>query len=903
MVSGEPLPAALLGERRRHPLDAIFAPRSIALIGASDSPGTVGRALMQNLCTGPARFFAVSDKHREVMGCETFRSVLTIAERVDLAVIAVPAAAVPDVISECAEGHVAGAIIISAGFKETGLRGAELETQILERARRGGVRVVGPNCLGVMNPHVGLNATFASSSAIPGRVGFVSQSGALCTAVLDWSLTQKVGFSAFISVGSMLDVGWGDVIDYLGDDSRTKGIVLYMESIGDARSFLSAAREVAMSKPIIVVKVGRSAAAAKAAASHTGALTGSDDVVDAAFRRAGVLRVRTIAELFNMVEIVAHQPRPAGPRLTIVTNAGGPGVLATDMLIDSGGELAPLSGDSIAQLNDILAPHWSHGNPIDVLGDASAERYCRAVEIASNDPGNDGVLVILAPQAMTDPTETARKLAEQQKHRVKPVLASWIGGKLVQEGCLVLSECGIPTFDYPDDAARAFCHMWQYSSNLDALYETPTMSHPADCHGCEIARRIVEDKRPATGTGILTEFDSKRVLEAYGIDTAKTITANSEDDAVAAAAKIGFPVVLKLLSRTITHKSEVGGVKLNLCDPYAVKHAYHDIQRSVAEKVGPKHFHGVTVQPMIQRCGFEIILGSSVDPQFGPVLLFGGGGTLVEIYKDRELGLPPLNATLARRMMERTRIFQALKGVRGQPPVNLDGLANCLVRFSELVVDLPAIKEIDINPLLVSSEQIITLDARIVVYGLDVPRASLPRPAIRPYPMQYVFHHMLKEGPTVTIRPIRPEDEPLMVQFHRSLSEDAVRHRYLATLSVQHRIAHEQLRRICFNDFDQGIVLVAEFEGKLIGVARLSKPRVENDAEFSIVICDAWQRKGLGTELLRRLVQVGRAEHVRRITGRMLADNHEMIAVSRKLGFTFDDELTADTRIARLDMN
>jgi acetyltransferase len=900
MLSSPKISAALFDQWRRRPLDAIFAPRSIALIGASDTPGSIGRALMHNLQGGPARLFPVNRKHGTVMGMRAFRSVLEISEAIDLAVIAVPAQAVPIVVGECVSAGVPSAIIISAGFKETGAGGAALEADILERARRGGMRIVGPNCLGVMNPHTGLNATFATALAKRGSVGFVSQSGALCTAVLDWSLKRNVGFSAFVSVGSMLDVGWGDVIDYLGDDPNTRSIVLYVESIGDARKFLSAARQVALSKPIIAIKVGQTEAAAKAAASHTGALTGSDEVLDAAFRRAGVLRVRTIAELFNMVEVLAHQPRPSGPRLAIVTNAGGPGVLATDMLITSGGQLAQLSTSAMSQLNDLLPSHWSHANPIDVLGDASADRYCKAVEVAVQDSSNDGVLVVLAPQAMTDPAETARRIVAQQKLSTKPLLASWMGGNSVEEGTRILSEAGIPTFEYPDEAARAFCDMWLYSSNLNALYETPAVSPQAPGAGRELAGRIVESGRPSTGIGILTEFDSKRVLEAYGIETAQAIPAFNEDEAVTAAVKIGFPVVLKLLSETITHKSDVGGVKLNLCDPYGVKRAYHAIERSVAQLAGAEHFHGVTVQPMIQRKGLELIAGSSIDPQFGPVLLFGSGGTLVEVYQDRAVGLPPLNATLARRIMERTKIYQALKGVRGQAPVDIGHLERLLVRFSELVVELPAIKEIDINPLLVSSEQIIALDARIIVHGLNVPDAALPKTAIRPYPIQYVGDHTLKDGTVVTIRPIRPEDEPLMVQFHRGLSEDAVRHRYFASLTADHSTTHERLRRICFNDFDREIALVGECQGIIIGVGRLSRSHAGSEAEYAIVVGDAWQHKGLGSELLRRLVQIGRDEHLLRVSGRILPDNHEMIAVSRKLGFTIDDELVDGARVARL---
>ena len=564
----------------RRPLDAIFAPRAIAVVGATENPGSVGSAIMRNLTDGCFRgeVFPVNPKRATVYGRHACRSVTAIGEPIDLAVIAAPAAAVPDVVGQCAEAGVRGAVIISAGFKEVGPAGAERERQVLEQARRAGIRLIGPNCLGVMNPHTRLNATFAATIARAGNVGFVSQSGALCTAILDWSLKEQVGFSAFVSVGSMLDVGWGDLIDYLGDDPHTKSIVLYMESIGDARAFLSAAREVALSKPIIVIKPGRTEQASKAAASHTGALTGSDEVLDAAFKRAGVLRVNTIAELFDMVDVLARQPRPAGPRLTIVTNAGGPGVLATDMLITSGGELAPVSDESMRQLNELLPPHWSHNNPIDVLGDASAERYAKAAEIASKDPNSDGLLVVLTPQAMTDPTETAKRLAPLARASNKPVLASWMGGGTVAEAEAILNQAGIPNYNYPDAAARAFGYMWKYSSNLNALYETPAMASAGLSSQRARAEQVVNSAR-AAGRTILNEYDSKQILAAYGIPTVPTQLAFSEDEAVSVAVQMGFPVVLKLFSETITHKSDVGGVMLNLRDPYAVRRAYHAIER------------------------------------------------------------------------------------------------------------------------------------------------------------------------------------------------------------------------------------------------------------------------------------------------------------------------------------
>jgi len=767
----------------------------------------------------------------------------------------------------------------------------ELERQVLEEANKAGIRIVGPNCLGVMVPSAKLNATFAADMAKVGSVGFISQSGALCTAILDWSLKENVGFSAFVSLGSMLDVSWGDLIQHLGDDPDTKSIVIYMESIGDARAFLSAAREVALTKPIIVIKPGRTAAAAKAAASHTGSLTGSDEVLQAAFQRVGVLRVEAISELFDMAEVLAKQPRPKGPNLTIVTNAGGPGVLATDMLISSGAQLANLSPETMEAFNKILPPTWSHNNPVDIIGDAKPELYAKSLEIAAKDPNTDGMLVILTPQAMTDPTATAECLKSYAHTAGKPVIASWMGADMVAKGEDILNAAQIPTFKYPDRAAKSFYYMWRYSENLRQLYETPAM--PDDNNGDidrEKAAAIIAEVRK-TGRTILTEFESKKLLASYGIPTVETHIALTESDAVKQAARLGFPVVLKLYSETITHKTDVGGVQLNLRTASAVRQAWKAIEAAVTKKVGKEHFLGVTVQPMIKLDGYEIIIGSSMDPQFGPVLLFGTGGQLVEVFKDRALGLPPLNATLARRMMERTKIFTALKGVRGRKATNIAALEQLLVRFSQLVVEQPWISELDINPLLVSAERIFALDARVVLHDPKTPENKLPRPAIRPYPIQYSTPWKLKNKAPVLIRPIKPEDEPLMVKFHETLSEETVYNRYFSALQLSQRVAHERLTRICFNDYDREIALVAELkvpkgeEKKILGVGRLSKQHTPGEAEFSVLISDEWHRQGLGSELLRRLIEIGRDEKLAHLSGAILGDNHAMQHICRKVGF------------------
>ncbi len=877
----------------REPLHAFFAPRNVALIGATDKPGSVGRTVLWNLISNPfgGAVFPVNPHRNQALGIKAYPNLAAVPDPVDLAIIVTPAPTVPDLIHECVENGVEAAIIISAGFKEIGETGIELERRIVEQTCGGRIRVIGPNCLGVIRPSSGLNASFAAGMARRGNVGLISQSGALCTAILDWSLREQVGFSGFVSVGSMVDVGWGDLISYFGNDPYTQSIVIYMETIGDARSFLSAAREVALTKPIILIKAGRTEAAAKAAATHTGSLAGSDEVLDAALRRCGVLRVDTIAELFDMAEVLAKQKRPRGPRLTIVTNAGGPGVLATDSLIASGGQLAPLEPETITALSDLLPAHWSHANPIDILGDADADRYAKALEAAAKDPNSDGLLVVLTPQAMTDPTQTAENLLPLAKRIDKPILASWMGGSNVAAGTAILNRAGIPTFAYPDAAAQAFQYMWRYNDNLRLLFETPTLGSKIeeDASAYGNIKTMIQSAR-AAGRTVLSEWESKQILAAYRIPTVDTRLAHSPDEAVQQAREIGYPVVLKLHSETITHKTDVGGVQLDLRDETTVRIAYQAICSSVAERAGSEHFLGVTVQPMIPRDGYELILGSSIDPQFGPVLLFGSGGQLVEVYKDRNLGLPPLNTTLALRMMERTRIFTALQGVRGRQPIDLKSLAQLLVRFSDLVVEQRWIKEIDINPLFASSERLIAVDARVVLHDSTLREDQLPRLAIHPYPVQYVTHWKMKDGTSVTIRPIRPEDEPLMVNFHGMLSEQSVYLRYFNMMQLSQRVAHERLSRLCFIDYNLAMALVVDrkipqtIEHEIIAVGRLTKLSGSR-AEFAIVVADQFQRQGLGVELLSRLVQIGRDEKLRLIRADILPENRAMQRVSEKLGF------------------
>jgi acetyltransferase len=909
-------PAYDILRSEQQPLSAIFSPRAVAVIGATDRPGSVGRTLLWNLISNPfgGTVFPVNPKRRNVLGIRAYASIRDVPEQVDLVVIATPAPTVPGLIQECIEAGVKGAIVLSAGFKEVGEAGIALEQEILDQLRHSNLRLIGPNCLGVMNPVSGLNATFASTMAQPGNVGFISQSGALCTAVLDWSLQENVGFSAFVSIGSMLDVDWGDLIYYLGDDPRTHSIVIYMESIGDARSFLSAAREVALTKPIIVIKSGRTAQAAQAAASHTGTLAGSDAVLDAAFRRCGVLRVDRISEMFDLAEVLAKQhQRPQGPKLSIITNAGGPGVLATDALIQTGGELAQLSEATLTALNEALPSHWSHGNPIDILGDADPERYTKAIEIAINDPNSDGLLVVLTPQAMTDPTQTAEKLKTLAQSAKKPLLASWMGGAEVTGGETILNQSSIATYRYPDAAARLFNFMWKYSYNLRGIYETPSLL-PESEFGGRLDRSQVEQMIQTAyqeGRTLLTELESKQILSAYGIPVVESQTAYTMEEAIACAEVIGYPVVAKLVSKTITHKTDVGGVRLNLHNTQAVKNAFEDVKTAIVERFGADAFEGITIQPMLDRDNsYELIVGSSVDPQFGPVILFGSGGQLVEVFRDSAVALPPLNTTLARRLIEQTKIYKALQGVRGRQAADLPELEMLLVRVSQLVLEQPLLKELDINPLLVSEKgspyPLVALDARMSLYPPEVDLATLPKPAIRPYPTQYVKHWQLRDGTAVTIRPIRPEDEPLLVKFHHALSEESVYFRYFHLMTLNRRIAHERLTRICYIDYDREMAIVVDRkdqetgEHEILGVGRLSKSHGVNQAEFAMLVVDHYQKQGLGTELLNQLIQIGRDENLDAITAEILHENRPMQRVCEKLGFRM--KRTPDFVDARLEL-
>ena len=883
-----------------HNLDRIFKAKRIALIGASPNPQSLGGKVLANLVGGGFRgvVYPVNPTKEAVLGIACYPDIKSTPKTPDLAVICVSASQVPGVVRQCGEAGILGLIIISAGFREAGPEGRALEEQVREeRQRFKGMRIIGPNCLGVIVPGLGLNATFALGMPKAGNVGFISQSGALCSSVLDWALEEKVGFSYFVSVGNTLDVDFADLIDYFGEDEQTRSIILYIESISRARAFMTASRAFARNMPIVAYKAGRYPESAQAAHSHTGALAGEDAVCQAAFQRAGIARAHDIGEIFDVVDLVGRRKIPQGPRLGVVTNAGGPGVMATDALIEANGVLAKLSGESLQELNKDLPPFWSHGNPVDVLGDARAERFVKGMEIVLKDPGVDAVLAIVTPQAMTDPTEIAKGVAQLAAGSAKPILAAWLGGVSMREGIRLLNEAGVATYATPEQGVRAFMTLVDYSRNLEALYETPK----------EIPVHFTLDRKKlrsefealASSQGmVFSEAASKALLEAYGIPVARVREARTVEEAVRAAEEIGFPVVLKILSPDITHKTEVDGVALGLEDSAAVRMAFERITQTAREKRPQAKIEGVTVQPMVRdRNALEMILGAKKDFTFGTVIMAGLGGTAAEIFGDRALGLPPLNERLARMMLESLKTWPLIQGYRGKPGANLERLLEVLIRLSYLVADFPEIAELDINPLLVTPRDVVALDARVILDPGTVGKPAKPYShlALRPYPEEYVRKVEL-EGVPLTLRPIKPEDEPLWLHLLGSCSPDTLYARFRSFFRWN---AHEVATRYCFNDYDREIGIVVEQEDKgvrqFLGVGRLIADPGSATAEYAVLIRDDWQNRGLGGLLTDYCLEIARKWGLKRIVASTSSDNHRMIAVFSKRAFQVVRDPTSDT--------
>jgi len=889
-------------------LDKVFSPHRVAVIGASDTPTSVGYTVLHNLIGSGFRgvVYPVNPKRESVQGIEAHDSIPSLPHPPDLAVICTPARTVPGIVRECGEAGTRGIVIISAGFREIGQEGRQLEQQVLEEhAKFDGMRILGPNCLGIIVPGISLNASFAAATPKKGHIGFISQSGALCTSVLDWAVDEGIGFSYFVSVGNMLDVNIADLIDYFGSATETQSIILYVESITEAREFMSAARAFARTKPIVAFKAGRFAESAQAAASHTGAMVGVDAVYAAAFQRAGIERIFQIEDMFDCAELLARQNPAKGERLAIITNAGGPGVMTTDALIDRDGKLATFSDETMAKLGESLPPFWSHGNPIDVLGDAPPERFAKALEIVLEDGGVDAVLVILTPQAMTDPTATARAVGQVASQASKPVLAAWMGGHTVSDGTDLLTKAGIPTYNTPEKAVRAFMHLVSYARNLTILHETPRdipMSFTLDRQRL----RGVFDTILTEGTEVLSENVSKAFLEAYEIPVTKPHLARSAEEAVRIARRDGYPVVLKIHSPQITHKTEVDGVTLNLGSDEAVVQAYGRMVRTAAEKRPDATIVGVTVQKMVTYPnGFELILGAKKDPVFGAVIMVGMGGTAAELFRDRALGLPPLNESLARRMLESLKSWPLLQGYRGKPGGNIDRLIEVIMRFSYLVADYPEIKEIDVNPLLVTPEAVIALDARVLVDRDVLVRPTRPYAhlAIRPYPEEFVTERQLKDGTPVILRPIKPEDEPMWHELLAGCSTESIWFRFSYLFK---QTTHEMATRYCFIDYDREIGLVAEAEEdgrrKLLGVGRLVADMTHEAAEYAVLVVDRWQGRGLGGLLTDYSLEVARRWGVKSVVAETFKSNARAIATFRNRGFEMDDEKEEDVVLVRKEL-
>jgi acetyltransferase len=874
-----------------HNLDPIFNPRRIALIGVTTNPNSVSGKVLINLVSGGFRgvVYPVNSDHEAVMGIPCYPNIKSLPKIPDLGIICSPAEKVAGIVRECGEMGIPGLIIISAGFRETGEEGEKMETDIRDLVKRyQGMRIIGPNCLGVIVPSLKLNASFAATMPMPGNIAFISQSGALCTSVLDWAMEGKIGFSQFVSIGNSLDVEFGDLIDYFGEDENTHCIILYIESITNARKFMTAARAFARKKPIIVYKAGRFPESAQVAASHTGAMASEDAVYDAAFQRAGLARVYEIGDIFSVAELIGRNKFPRGPHLGIITNAGGPGVMATDALIALNGVLSELSEETLAKLNENLPAFWSHGNPVDVLGDARAKRVAKATQIVLEDQNTDAVLVILTPQAMTNPNATAKEISTLASTYNKPILAAWLGGKSMHEADDILVEAGIPSYKTPEQAIRAFMTLVSYSRNLEILYETPK-DVPVEFTVDRVRLRSEFEQIIRESESFLSEGTSKTILESYGISTTKTYKAVSAKEAVTIAQNIGFPVVLKIDSPDISHKSDVGGVMLNIADDVQVTKAFKQITEVVALRQPSARINGVTVQRMYSaKDAVELILGIKKDKIFGTVLMVGMGGITAELFGDKALGFPPLNESLARRMLESLKIYPLLTGYRGSNPKNIDQLIQVLIRLSYLAADYPEILELDINPLLVTTAEAIVLDGRIIIDQKTMRQESHPYAhlALQPYPEKLVKPFKLKDGTNLLLRPIKPEDEPLWLAMIGRCSKDSLYSRFRYFFHWQ---SHEVATRFCYNDYDREIAIVAELNKgnskKILGVGRLIADPDHESVEYAILIEDAWQKKDLGNLLTDYCMEIAGSWNLKRFIAQTTTDNKRMISVFRKRGF------------------
>ena len=873
----------------QHYLRMLFSPKSVAVIGASERADTVGEIVYRNMLGSgyTGLLYPVNPAHQNVQGQRAYATIEEIEAPVELAVICTEAETVPDIIEACGKHGVRAAVVLSAGFSEVGARGASLEHTMLANAKNHGVRIIGPNCLGIIRTAIGLNATFFKGSVKSGNLALVSQSGALCAAMLDWAPANDIGFSSVVSMGAASDVDFGEILDYLASDEQTGSILIYVEGVRKARGFMSALRAAARSKPVFVIKVGRHDAGSRAVMSHTGAMVGSDDVFDAALRRAGVVRVKSISGLFSAAKSLASRHRYSGNRLAIITNGGGPGVMAIDRAVDLGVSVANLSPETIDRLNQVLPAIWSHNNPVDIIGDATPQRYRDAIGICMEDPGVDGALVILTPQAMTQPLEVAKSLVEDAEKFSKPLLTSWMGHSQTMEGRAQFAHAGIPSFSTPEAAVEAYSYITAYYRNQRLLAQVPEPLSHQNVPDVEGARMLIESAM-AERRKVLSEMESKALLSAFHIPVANTVVARSPGEALLLAEEFGFPVAMKVNSPDITHKSDAGGVKLNLMNAGAVRAAYHEIIEEVKRNRPDARVDGIALQPMVRKPnGRELMVGVISDPIFGPVISFGAGGTTVEVLGDRAIALPPLNGFLARELISGTRIAKLLGSFRHMPPVQMEALESLLLRVSEMVCELPWLKEMDINPLILDEHGLLAVDARVVVDFAPVSADRYAHMAIHPYPAHLVTHWQLPDGTDITIRPMRPEDAAIEQEFVRHLSEEA---KYFRFMHAVQELSEPMLVRFTQLDYDRELALIAVTEEKgrevEIGVCRYAINPDGESCEFALVVSDQWQHKAIGHRLMGSLIDAARSKELKTMEGEVMASNHDMLKLVATLGFT-----------------
>ena len=874
----------------RHYLTSLFEPKTVAVIGASERENSVGSVIFRNILDSgyKGRLYPINPKHESIHGIATYKSIEDIGARVELAVIATKPKTVPEIVEQCGRSGIRNIIIISAGFSESGHTGAALERKTMEIARSYGVRVLGPNCLGIIRPEIGLNATFARVTASVGNLALVSQSGAICSAVLDWAASNKVGFSSVISLGSTADVDFGEILDYLVYDNRSHYILLYIEGIRNSRRFMSALRSAARIKPIILLKAGRHAAGSAAVQVHSGMLTGSDIVFDAAIRRSGVVRVKTIGQLFYASKALASKFRPQGKRLAIVTNGGGPGAMAADRAGDMDIPLAELSADTMKALNSKLSTNWSRSNPVDIVGDATPDHYRDAILSVAQDDGVDGVLVMLAPQAMTQPTEVAQAVIEVSNATPKAIIACWMGQEHVEEGRLAMENAGIPAFRMPETAVELYYHISTYYRNQTLLLQTPygaASISPQETEGAKmLVEAVLQEHRK-----VLSEMESKAILRAFRIPVAQTMVARTPTEALLLAEQIGFPVAMKVDSPDLVRKSDAGGVRLNITNAPSVRNAYHDIIEVVQKRHPNARINGVSIEPYLARPnGRELMIGVERDPTFGPIITFGAGGTEVEIFSDRAVALPPLNQYLAQDLIRSTRAAKLLGKFRNMPPINMEALEDVLLHISEMVCELPWLQELDLNPLIVDENGAIAADARIVIDHAATSGDRYSHMAIHPYPSHLVQEWEQPNGLVITIRPIRPEDAEMEQDFVKNLSDESKYYRFMDTLR---ELTQSMLVRFTQIDYDREMALVAtlpEKDGKTvqIAVARYVTNPDGETVEFALAVADAWQKHGIGRKLMSALIESARIKGYRAIVGDVLSQNTKMFRLMGSLGFT-----------------